>query len=204
MVRNPFYSVLALVFHLLSLAALFLLLQAQFVAAAQVVVYAGAVMVLYVFVVAYVGGSNPAQLRAPVGRGQQVIAVLFGLALFVELAIAILGSGLKALSTDGPTVSSTFGSPENIGQLLLTTFLLPFEIASFLLLIAAVGAVVLARRRGGIGADEADRVAVMDFRLPPDIGTMAEAVGGRSTREPLELGSGGGESTRTDRPEGGW
>ena len=56
MVRNPFYAVLALVFHLLSLAALFLLLQAQFVAAAQVVVYAGAVMVLYVFVVAYVGG----------------------------------------------------------------------------------------------------------------------------------------------------
>ena len=81
---------------------------------------------------------------------------------------------------------------------------LPFEIASFLLLIAAVGAVVLARRRGGIGADEADRVAVMDFRLPPDIGTMAEAVGGRSTREPLELGSGGGETTRTSNPEGGW
>ena len=65
LVRNPFYSVLALVFHLLSLAALFLLLEAQFVAAAQVVVYAGAVMVLYVFVVAYVGGSEPAQLRAP-------------------------------------------------------------------------------------------------------------------------------------------
>ena len=66
-VRNPFYAVLALVFHLLSLAALFLLLRAQFVAAAQVVVYAGAVMVLYVFVVAYVGGAEPAQLRAPVG-----------------------------------------------------------------------------------------------------------------------------------------
>ena len=184
MVRNPFYSVLALVFHLLSLAALFLLLQAQFVAAAQVVVYAGAVMVLYVFVVAYVGGSDPGTLRPPVGRGQQVIAVLFGLALFVELAIAVLGSGLKAISTDGPTVDATFGSPERIGELLLTKFLLPFEVASFLLLIAAVGAVVLARRRGGIGADEADRVAVMDFRLPPDIGTMAEAVGGRSTREP--------------------
>ena len=67
MVRNPFYSVLALVFHLLSLAALFLLLQAQFVAAAQVVVYAGAVMVLYVFVVAYVGGSEP-EHAAPAGR----------------------------------------------------------------------------------------------------------------------------------------
>ena len=56
--RNPFYSVLALVVHLLSLAALFLLLRAEFVAAAQVVVYAGAVMVLYVFVVAYVGGAD--------------------------------------------------------------------------------------------------------------------------------------------------
>src|SRR5215212_4914182 len=166
MVRNPFYSVLALVFHLLSLAALFLLLQAQFVAAAQVVVYAGAVMVLYVFVVAYVGGADPTNLRPPVGRGQRVVAVLFGLALFIELAIAVLGSGLKAISTDGPTVGASFGSPENIGQLLMK-FLLPFEVASFLLLIAAVGAVVLARRRGGIGADEEDRVAVMDFRLPP-------------------------------------
>src|SRR5919198_919708 len=71
MVRNPFYAVLALVSHLLSLAALFLLLEAQFVAAAQVVVYAGAVMVLYVFVVAYVGGSEPAQLRAPVRRDRR-------------------------------------------------------------------------------------------------------------------------------------
>src|SRR5512133_3647039 len=184
--QNPCYSVLALVFHLLSLAALFLLLQAQLVAAAQVVVYAGAVMVLYVFVVAYVGGSAPGTFRAPVSRSQRVTAVLFGLALFVELAIAVLGSGLKALSTDGPTVNATFGSPDRIGELLLTKFLLPFEVASFLLLIAAVGAVVLARRRGGIGADEADRVAVMDFRLPPGVGTMAEAVGGQSSRDPLE------------------
>jgi NADH:ubiquinone oxidoreductase subunit 6 (subunit J) len=197
MVRNPFYSVLALVFHLLSLAALFLLLQAQFVAAAQVVVYAGAVMVLYVFVVAYVGGAEPGTLRAPVGRGQRGIAVLFGLALFVELAIAVLGSGLKAIDTDGPTVNAAFGTPDRIGELLLTQFLLPFEVASFLLLIAAVGAVVLARRRGGIGADDADRVAVMDFRLPSGIGTMAEAVGGPSSRDPLELGPGGGEPSRT-------
>jgi NADH-quinone oxidoreductase subunit J len=206
MVRNPFYAVLALVFHLLSLAALFLLLQAQFVAAAQVVVYAGAVMVLYVFVVAYVGAAEPAPLRAPVGRGQRAAAVLFGLALFVELAIAVLGSGLKAISTDGPTVGSGFGSPAQIGELLLTKFLLPFEVASFLLLIAAVGAVVLARRRGGVGEDDADRVAVMDFRLPPGIGTMAEAVGGQSSREPLELGPGGGEPTRAggSDSEGGW
>jgi NADH-quinone oxidoreductase subunit J len=192
-VRNPFYSVLALVFHLLSLAALFLLLEAQFVAAAQVVVYAGAVMVLYVFVVAYVGGAEPARLRAPVGRGQRAAAVLFGLALFVELAIAVLGSGLKAISTDGPTVDASFGSPAQIGELLLTKFLLPFEVASFLLLIAAVGAVVLARRRGGIGADETEGVTMVDLRLPPGTGSMREGVGGVSSHEPFELGAGGGK-----------
>jgi NADH-quinone oxidoreductase subunit J len=205
MVRNPFYSVLALVFHLLSLAALFLLLQAQFVAAAQVVVYAGAVMVLYVFVVAYVGGSEPGTLRAPVGRGQRVIAVLFGLALFVELAIAILGSGLKALDTEGPTVNAAFGTPDRIGELLLTQFLLPFEVASFLLLIAAVGAVVLARRRGGIGDDDADRIAVMDFRLPAGVGTMSEAVGGPAGHtDPLTLGIEAGEHDETPTRGGGW
>jgi hypothetical protein len=150
-------------------------------------------MVLYVFVVAYVGAAEPAPLRAPVGRGQRVAAVLFGLALFVELAIAVLGSGLKALSTEGPTVGAGFGSPEQIGELLLTKFLLPFEIASFLLLIAAVGAVVLARRRGGIGSDETEGMSVRDFTRPLGTGTMAEAVGGRSSGDTFELGVGGGD-----------
>jgi NADH-quinone oxidoreductase subunit J len=202
MVRNPFYAVLALVFHLLSLAALFLLLQAQFVAAAQVVVYAGAVMVLYVFVVAYVGAAEPPRLRAPVGRGQRAAALLFALVLFVELAIAVLGSSLKALDSGGPTVDAAFGSPAQIGELLLTKFLLPFEVASFLLLIAAVGAVVLARRRGGIG-EEVEPVAAAEYALPPGVGTMREAVGGPSSREQFELGVGGGEPTR-EGGEGGW
>jgi len=84
--RNPFYSVLALIAHLFALAVLFLLLTSAFVAAAQVVVYAGAVMVLYVFVTAYVGGSQePAWEPIP---GQQFLAPLLGSALFVELSIA--------------------------------------------------------------------------------------------------------------------
>src|SRR5436305_12147817 len=93
-VRNPFYSVLALVFHLISLAALFLLLRAEFVAAAQVVVYAGAVMVLYVFVVAYVGGGE--ELAA--GSTLRILGPLFALALAVELCIAMLGSALKGIT----------------------------------------------------------------------------------------------------------
>jgi len=176
--QNPFFSVLALVFHLLSLAALFLLLQAQFVAAAQVVVYAGAVMVLYVFVVAYVGAAEAAHFKAPVGGAQRGLAILFALALFIELAIAILASGVSAIGTDGPTLDFGFGGPEQIGAALLTKFLLAFEVASYLLLIAAVGAVVLARRRGGIHEEET-HVSVSDLLLPAGTGTMAEAVEGR-------------------------
>jgi NADH-quinone oxidoreductase subunit J len=143
--RNPFYSVLALVVHLVSLAGLFLLLQAEFIAAAQVVVYAGAIVVLYVFVAAYVGGvEEPVWEPIP---GQRLLAPLFGGALFIELSIAVLGSSLKAIETEGPTVELGFGSPAQIGELLLERFLVAFEAASMLLLIAAVGAVVLGGRK---------------------------------------------------------
>ncbi len=142
--RNPFYSVLSLVVHLLALAALFLLLSAEFIAAAQVIVYAGAVMVLYVFVVAYVGGlEDPLMEPNPVLR---IAAPLFAVALGVELSVAILGSGLKGIDSRGPHVGAGFGSPAQIGQLFLTRFLIAFEVVSLLLLIAAVGAVVLARK----------------------------------------------------------
>ena len=85
-----------------------------------------------------------------------------------------------AIGTDGPTVPFGFGAPAQIGQALLTKFLVAFEVASSLLLIAAVGAVVLARRRGGIHDEEETRVAATAFALPPGIGTMAEAVEGRT------------------------
>jgi NADH-quinone oxidoreductase subunit J len=146
--RNPFYSVLALVAHLVALAMLFLLLHAEFLAAGQVVVYAGAVMVLYVFVVAYIGGSDE-PLR-PEGGALATFGPLFAAAIAVELCIALLGTGLESLDTRGADVDAGFGSPEAIGALLLRKFLVPFEAASFLLLVAAVGAVVLARRRRGL------------------------------------------------------
>jgi NADH-quinone oxidoreductase subunit J len=138
-------GVLALIVHLFALAVLFLLLTAAFVAAAQVVVYAGAVMVLYVFVVAYVGEAHESAWESI--PGQRLLAPLLGAALFVELSIAVLGSSLKALGTAGPDVSPGFGDPTAIGRLLLEKFLLPFEATSILLLLAAVGAVVLAGRR---------------------------------------------------------
>jgi NADH-quinone oxidoreductase subunit J len=147
--RNPFYSVLALIAHLFSLAVLFLLLTSAFVAAAQVVVYAGAVMVLYVFVVAYVGDASEAKWD-PV-PGQRLFAGLLAFFLFVEISAAVLSSGLRALSTHGPSVPAGFGNPAAIGTLLLEKFLVPFEASSILLLIAAVGAIVLAGKKRSDG-----------------------------------------------------
>jgi NADH:ubiquinone oxidoreductase subunit 6 (subunit J) len=184
--RNPFFNVLALVCHLIALAGLFLLLRAEFVAFAQVIVYAGAVMVLYVFVVAYVGGQDE-PLHAWDGPAQKAIAAVFGTALFVELCVAILGTSLKAVSGDGAPYEPGFGSPAQIGELLLTRFLFAFEAASVLLLIAAVGAVVLARRRGGIHEGE-QRLSVADLLRPPGTGTMAESVSGTTGTPAIEPG----------------
>src|SRR5919198_470879 len=106
--RNPFYTVLALVCHLLSLAALFLLLRAEFLAAAQVIVYVGAVMVLYLFVVAYVGGGED-PIRAAGRPGLRWASALFAVALFAELSIAVLGSGLTVLGEEGTGFFAGFG-----------------------------------------------------------------------------------------------
>jgi NADH-quinone oxidoreductase subunit J len=170
--RNPFYSVLALVCHLVALAALFLLLRAEFVAAAQVVVYAGAVMVLYVFVVAYVGGGE----EYASGAALRILGPLFALALAVELCIALLGSALAGISSDGAPYRAGFGSPEQIGRLFLTDYLFPFEAASLLLLVAAIGAVVLARRRRGLEDPELEERLHLQ-RRPAYSGTMAEGAG---------------------------
>jgi NADH:ubiquinone oxidoreductase subunit 6 (subunit J) len=187
--RNPFYSVLALVCHLLALAALFLLLRAEFVAAAQVVVYAGAVMVLYVFVVAYVGGDQQS-LAPPTGGGIKLLSALFGTALLVELLIAMLGSGLQVLDSEGTGFFAAFGTPAEIGRLFLTQFLVAFEIASLLLLIAAVGAVVLARRRAGL-------------EVPPDTISVGQLLRGEypgGPGAPAEAARIGAARAR----EGGW
>jgi len=160
LLRNPFYSVLALVAHLFFLAVLFLLLRAQFLAAAQLIVYAGAVMVLYVFVVAYIGGAEePLGSTVP---GVRALGVVFAVCVLAELCIAVIGTGLQALDTRGAHLpGSSFGGPGQIGTLLLKQFLIPFEAASYLLLIAAVGALVLARRRRGM-----EEVIEEDGRTP--------------------------------------
>jgi len=188
--RNPFYCVLALVVHLISLALLFLLLRSEFVAAVQVVVYAGAVMVLYVFVVAYVGGDGESigeRLRSagagPSAGGLRAGGAILAAALGVELLIALLGTGLAGVGGHGAGYvpgPQAYGTPAYIGKLLLTRFLLAFEGASLLLLIAAVGAVVLARRRGGLEDADGEQITPLDMLRPRGTGTTAESVGRHS------------------------
>ena len=137
---NPFYSALALIGNLGSLAVLYLLLSAEFVAAAQVLIYAGAVMVMFLFVIAYLGGRADAPWAG--GPSWQTIgAVGAAGALLVEIIVAI---GLKAGgSLSHADVLDSFGSPGEIGRTFLTDHLLAFEITSIVLLVAAVGGVVL-------------------------------------------------------------
>jgi NADH-quinone oxidoreductase subunit J len=138
---NPFYSALALIGNLASLAVLYLLLSAEFVAAAQVLVYAGAVMVMFLFVIAYLGGKADAPWAGGPSMNR-IAAVGAATAILVEVLVAI---GLKAGGSlsHAPNVGGSFGSPAEIGRLFLTDHLLAFEITSVVLLIAAVGGVVL-------------------------------------------------------------
>jgi NADH-quinone oxidoreductase subunit J len=138
---NPFYSALALIGNLASLAVMYLLLSAEFVAAAQVLVYAGAVVVMFLFVIAYVGPRR----ETPWSGGpswQTVGAVAAAGALLVEIVVAV---GMQAGGSLGrsASVGPAFGSPAWIGRIFLVDHLLAFEITSIVLLVAAVGGVIL-------------------------------------------------------------
>jgi len=138
---NPFYSALALIGNLGSLAVLYLLLSSEFVAAAQVLVYAGAVMVMFLFVIAYIGPRSDSPWAG--GPGWQAVgAVLAAAALLVEIIVAI---GLKAGDrlADSADIREGFGGPAQIGRLFLTDHLLAFEVTSIVLLVAAIGGVIL-------------------------------------------------------------
>ena len=141
---NPFSSALSLIGNLASLAVLFLLASGEFVAVAQILVYAGAVMVMFLFVIAYLGG----RADAPWAGGTKLIqasSVIAATSLLAVTLVAILLNAGDRLS-DEADISRAFGTPAEIGRLFLTDHLLAFEITSIVLLVAAVGGVVLGTR----------------------------------------------------------
>ena len=141
---NPFSSALSLIGNLASLAVLYLLASGEFVAAAQVLVYAGAVMVMFLFVIAYLGG----RADAPWAGGTRLIqtaSVIAAASLLAVVFVALMLNASGRLSNDA-SISGAFGSPAEVGRLFLTDQLLAFEITSIVLLVAAVGGVVLGTR----------------------------------------------------------
>ena len=140
--KNPFFSALALIGNLASLAVLYLLLGGEFVAAGQVLVYGGAVMVMFLFVIAYLGDRTD---QAPWAGGpswQAVGTVLAAGAILAEVIVALALTTGGSLSHEAH-IDRSFGSPASIGRLFLTDHLLAFEVTSIVLLVAAVGGVVL-------------------------------------------------------------
>ena len=143
--RSMVHSAVLLALNLLSVAVLYVTLNAQFLAAAQAFVYAGAVMVLFLFAIILLPIVPSPTSRSLVRRS--AFAVGLAVALFVEVVAAVLlfaSGGLLSLPAASTEVT---GSPEAIGQVLFTDFLFPFEVTAVLLLVALVGAMVLAGRR---------------------------------------------------------
>jgi NADH:ubiquinone oxidoreductase subunit 6 (subunit J) len=139
--QNPFYSALALIGNLGSLAVLYLLLSAEFVAAAQVLVYAGAVMVMFLFVIAYLGGHADAPWAG--GPSWQILAAVAATAAILTEIVVAVGQAAGDRLRHEEKITSSFGSPSEIGRLFLTDHLLAFEVTSIVLLVAAVGGVIL-------------------------------------------------------------
>jgi NADH-quinone oxidoreductase subunit J len=144
--RRPIYNALALVANMLGLAVLFLILNAQFLFAAQVIVYAGAVMVLFVFIIALLNpGSDITLGRA---GNEWIYGLVFGVIFAGLLGGLLFNRGLTGRpGSFTPDAINAAGNVQTLGAALYTTFLFPVEVASVLLLIAAVGAVYLAMRR---------------------------------------------------------
>ena len=149
---NPFYSALSLIGNLASLAVLFLLLSGEFVAAGQLLVYGGAVMVMFLFVIAYLGDRTDESPWSGGPSWQIVGAVLAGGAILAEVCVVV---GLEAggFLTEPKNITRSFGSPASIGRLFLTDHLIAFEVTSIVLLVAAVGGVVLGSHARRIEGD---------------------------------------------------
>lgn len=143
--RHAVYSALFLIITMGALAGIYILLEAYFVWVIQVIVYAGAIMVLFLFVIMLMDIRREQDPWAPPGRGRIVAAVLLSLVLLGELIMAVAQRLVLPPGGRSP-VAGDFGTTRLVGQLLFTDYLFPFEITSVILLVAMVGAMVLAKR----------------------------------------------------------
>ncbi len=166
--RNAVHSALLLVLNFFALAVFYVLLDAHFLAAVQVIVYAGAIMVLFLFVIMLLGVDREELLDERI-KLQRPLAVLFGMGL-AGLLVFNIQSTIAGTAFRGLEQANAAGNTQALGRVLFTRFLFPFEVASVLLIVAAIGAMILGRRRG---EEEA-----------------ASGIGGPAEREPDIAGGG--------------
>jgi len=145
--RNPVVSAIYLIITLFCLAGIYLLLQAPFIAVIQVLVYAGAIMVLFLFVIMLLNLEKEKKLITR-HRLPKVLGILLGIVLLAQLGVLFRSILLEGAQGQFPPEKvAALGNTEVIARLLFTDFLLPFEITSVLLLVAIIGAIVLAKRQ---------------------------------------------------------
>ena len=143
--KNAIYAALSLIINFMTVAVFYLLLSAPFIALTQVTVYAGAIMVLFLFVIMLLGVER-------LGTGavlpwQRPLAIILAVVLLFEAGMVIFR--ISGDLPDTGIAGASFGSPAAVGEMLFSAYLLPFEIISLLLLVAMVGAIVLTKKRGG-------------------------------------------------------
>ncbi|MBK9099463.1 MAG: NADH-quinone oxidoreductase subunit J [bacterium] len=142
--RNMVMSVLSMIVSFVSLAILYLTLGAQFIAVTQIIVYAGGIMVLFLFVIMLL---NIKEKEHPKGGKLRVwLSITIGIGILIEI-IAVVASSVSSKISSLPPDAAKTGTVESVGTVLYTTYLLPFEAVSFLLLAATIGALVLAKKK---------------------------------------------------------
>ncbi|MGZ4148616.1 MAG: NADH-quinone oxidoreductase subunit J [Actinomycetota bacterium] len=168
LMRNAVHAALFLIVNFFCLAVMFLLLDAPFLFAVQIIVYAGAIMVLFLFVIMLLGVDEGLDLRERL-RVQRPLAVLLGLGFVVELFVALrAGIGFAAKAPPGFDRINEPGNVQAVSTVLFRDYFFPFEVTSILLLIAAIAAMVLAQRKGRavtqaeLDAHAAERAAPAD------------------------------------------
>jgi NADH-quinone oxidoreductase subunit J len=144
--RNAVYSALLLVVNFFCLAAFYVLLEAQFLAAVQVIVYAGAIMVLFLFVLMLLGVGSEDVLTETI-RGQRPAAVVLGLLLLAVVGAALLSGAFSGGAQGALQAANAGGNTQAVGRLLFTRYVFAFETVGLLLVVGAVGALVLGKRR---------------------------------------------------------
>ena len=140
-VRNPIYSALSLLVMFFHVAGLYVTLHAEFLAAIQIIVYAGAILVLYLFVVMLLNVKREEQFNQ-----QGPVALFLGVVLLTEAVLLTVSRGFTVGTPAPGREGSAVGNTESIGEVLYSTYLFPFEIASLILLVAMIGAVILSKK----------------------------------------------------------